>query len=168
MQRFITSAGVNGPSVQKLNSVEVNDSVSQMKALASFFVFLTAFATTQAQEAVRPSVASEFGKQITVQAEFVAKSNTYYAQNLVSEPYVLRVVSVDGRQLQQSVLIEYRLVTEKKERSKIERAGIVQTFEAYESLYQPAFSTPWLADGEQGMSFALVHLLYVRPPQKKG
>jgi hypothetical protein len=139
-----------------------------MKALASLLVFLTAFATTQAQEAVLPSVAPEFGKQVTVQAEFVAKSNTYYAQNLVSEPYVLRVVSVDGRHLPEPVLIEYRLLAEKKKRPKIERSGIVQTFEAYESLYQPAFASPWLAEGEQGMAFALIHVLNVRLPEKKG
>jgi len=139
-----------------------------MKAFASFLIFLTAFATTQAQETVRPSVASEFGKQITVQAEFVAKMNTYYAQNLVSEPYMLRVVAVDGRQLQQPVLIEYRLQGEKKKRAGIERLGKVQTFEAYESLYQPTVANPWLAEREQGMAFALIHVLNVRLPQKKG
>ena len=115
------------------------------------------------QECVRPVVATEFGKPVVVTAEFVAKSNTYYAQNLVPEAFTLKVIAVDGRRLKEAVLIEYKLEAGKKEAKKLERAGIVQEFEAYETLYQPAFAEPWLEEGEQGMSFCLHHLLHIRP-----
>jgi hypothetical protein len=139
-----------------------------MKALISLFSLVVAVAPTLAQEAIRPFVAPEFGKPVMVRAEFVPKSNTYYDQNIVSEPYTLKVVAVGGRELKEPVLIEYRLDAEKKTRVQIERPGTIQNFEAYESLFQPAMATPWLPEGEQGQSFALIHILYVRVPQKKG
>jgi hypothetical protein len=143
-----------------------------MKVLTLLILNLAALAaTTYAQEAIRPVVASEFGKPITIRAEFVAKPNTYYDQNIVSEPYSLKVVEVEGRELKQPVLIEYRFhrfQIGKRERDQIERPGIMQTFEAYESLYQPTMFTPWLPGGVQGGAFVLVHILYVRPSQKKG
>jgi len=115
------------------------------------------------QECVRPVVAAEFGKPVVVTAEFVAKSNTYYVQNLVPEAYTLKVIAVDGRRLKEAVLIEYKLDAGKTEAKKLERVGIVQKFEAYETLYQPDFAKPWLEEGEQGMGFALHHLLHIRP-----
>ena len=137
-----------------------------MKTLVSMFTFIIAIVTaSRAQEIVRPSVAASFGKQVVVHAEFVAKPNTYYAQNLVSEPYTLRVLAVDGLELREPVLIEYRLVTVSAQRSKIERLGGIQKFEAYETLYQPAIATPWLPEGEQGMRFVLVHVLNIRVPR---
>lgn len=114
------------------------------------------------QECVRPLVAGEFGNPVAVTAEFVAKPNTYYAQNIVKEPFLLRVISVDGRALKDVVVIEYLLEADSSEKKKLERAGIVQEFEAYETLYQPDFATPWLGEWEQGMSFALNHLLHIR------
>src|SRR4051794_28504851 len=53
------------------------------------------------QEMVRPRVAKEFGKPIVVKAEFVAKPNTYYHQNIVKEPFILKVIAVDGQRLEQ-------------------------------------------------------------------
>ena len=114
------------------------------------------------QESVRPCVAVEFGKPILVTCKFVAKPNTYYDQNWVSEPYTLKVISVNGQALKEAVLIEYKLVGDRKTIKGVEKAGTVREFEAYETLYQPHSSTPWLAEGEQGMSFYLNHLLHIR------
>lgn len=130
-------------------------------------LLMSAVPPAGAQEAIRPRVAAEFGQPVTVQAEFVAKSETYYAQNLVPEPYALKVIAVNGRSLKEPVLIEYKLQAGEKQRTKVERVGEVMTFEAYESVYQPAFANPWLGAGEQGMSFTLIHVLYVRPPDTK-
>lgn len=124
--------------------------------------------SARAQEVVRPIVASEFGKQITVKAEFVAKSNDYYSQNLVAEPYTLKVIAVNGKTMKEPIFIEYKLRVDEKARAKIERLGVITTFEAYESLYQPASSTPWLGEGEQGTSFALIHVLHIRPTIENG
>jgi len=139
-----------------------------MKALVTLVALFAPVVSILAQEVIRPSVATEFGKPVVVRAEFVAKSNTYYDQNIVSEPYTLKVLAVDGRELKQAVLIEYRLHEEKKMRAKIERPGSIQTFEGYESLYQPAMATPWLPEGMQGEDFTLVPILHVRLPKKKG
>ncbi|HWA26141.1 MAG TPA: hypothetical protein VG734_10795 [Lacunisphaera sp.] len=140
-----------------------------MKFLPSFFTIVAASAGYMpAQEAIRPAIASESGNPVVVQAEFVAKPNDYYSQNMVVEPYALKVVAVNGRALEQPVLMEYNLHLQGKERARIERRGSVATFEAYESLYQPGIATPWLADGQQGRAFALVHVLHIRPLRKKG
>jgi hypothetical protein len=140
-----------------------------MKTLTLCLVGIVALARfTQAQAVIRPFVAPEFGKQITVKAEFVPKSNDYYSQNMVREPYTLKVVAVNGRTLKEPVLIEYMLKADEKSRAKIEQPGIPVVLEAYETLYQPQMATPWLGELEQGTDFALIHLLYVRPPQKKG
>jgi hypothetical protein len=140
-----------------------------MNTLALLLVGLVALARfTQGQEVIRPVVAPEFGKQITVKAEFVPKSNTYHSQNLVREPYALKVVAVNGRTLKEPVLIEYTLQADGKDRARIEQLGTPMLLEAYETLYQPPGATPWLGEFEQGSGFGLVHLLYVRPPQKKG
>ena len=103
-----------------------------------------------------------------MKAEFVPKANTYYSQNIVREPYTLKAVAVNGRTLKEPVVIEYKLLVDEKSRAKIEQLGIPVVLEAYETLYQPPMATPWLGELEQGMDFALVHLLVVRPPQKKG
>ncbi len=136
--------------------------------IARCVLLLALISTASAQEVLRPIVSSEFGKPVTVQAEFVAKPNSYYSQNIVDKPYLLRVVAVDGKNLKDPVLIEYKLEAEGKKRAKLERPGAVTSFEAYESLYQPAFAMPWLAEGQQGMSFSLSHVLHIRLPGKKG
>ena len=115
------------------------------------------------QECVRPVVATEFGKPVMVTAEFVAKANTYYAQNLVPEAYTLKVIAVNGQRLKEAVLIEYKLEAGKKEKKELERAGVTLEFEAYETLYQPISATPWLGEGEQGEAFTLAHVLHIRP-----
>ena len=140
-----------------------------MKTLVSLlFALVVGTGALTAQESIRPIVSPEFGKPVTVRAEFVAKSNDYYSQNMVSAPYRLKVLAVDGRELKKPVLIEYNLRVEHEMRSKIERSGIISNFEAYESLYQPAMATPWLSDGEQGTSFALIHVLNIRPLHRNG
>jgi hypothetical protein len=140
-----------------------------MKSLTLLLVGLVALARfAQAQAVIRPVIAPEFGKQITVKAEFVAKSNDYHSQNMVREPYTLKVVAVNGRTLKEPVLIEYKLQLDGKARAKIEQLSTPMLLEAYETLYQPPGATPWLGELEQGSTFGLVHLLCVRPPQKKG
>ena len=44
-----------------------------------------------AQEMVRPIVAPKFGQPVVITGEFVDKPNDYYSQNMVPEPYSLRV-----------------------------------------------------------------------------
>ena len=106
-------------------------------------------------------------KPVIVTAEFVAKPKTYYNQNIVKEPFSLKVLSVDGRVLKEAVIIRYFLEADKKEERKLERIGLVQEFEAYETLRQPISATPWLGEREQGTGFYLEHLLHIRAMNKK-
>jgi hypothetical protein len=140
-----------------------------MKTFTYIFATLVAWvASPQAQAVVRPIVATEFGKPIVVRAEFVAKPNDYYSQNMVTEPYMLKVVAVNGQPLKEPVIIEYKLHADKGGAAKVEHRGTVVTFEAYESVYQPSTATPWLGAGEQGTTFALIHVLHVRPQRHEG
>ena len=131
----------------------------------SAFLILLWFAQLScfSQQGVRPVVATEFGKPVVVTAEFVAKTNDYYSQNIISEPFTLKVISVNGAKLKEPILIEYKLESGKKEEKRLEHAGVVYEFAAYETLYQPISATPWLGGGEQGEAFTLVHILHIRP-----
>ncbi|MCI5135911.1 MAG: hypothetical protein D3920_12755 [Candidatus Electrothrix sp. AW2] len=119
------------------------------------------------QECIRPFVADAFGKPVVVTAEFVAKSKSYYDQNIVREPFSLKVFSVNGRVLKEAVIIRYFLEADKKKERKLERAGLVQEFEAYETIRQPISATPWLRKWEQGTGFYLEHLLHIRAVNEK-
>lgn len=137
-----------------------------MRTLVLVLIAAVCGSVAHAQKTVRPCVASEFGKPVTVEVEFVAKPNTYYAQNVIAEPYALRVIAVNGRELGKPLLIEYRLLADETTKAQIEKPKNVRTFEAYESVYQPPMATPWLAEGEQGQAFALVHVLFLRLPRR--
>ena len=95
------------------------------------------------------------------------EANTYYDRNIVNEPFYLKVISVDGRVLKEAVFIQYFFEADKKDEKKLERVDVVQEFEAYETLYQPIFATPWLGELEQGSGFYLKHLLHIRAVNKK-
>src|SRR5690242_16600582 len=92
-----------------------------MKTFALLSLLWFATSSCFGQEAIRPLVAKEFGKPVVVNAEFVAKSNTYYEQNIVVEPFTLKVISVDGRRLKREVLIEYKFEAGMDEVKKLER-----------------------------------------------
>jgi hypothetical protein len=93
---------------------------------------------------------------------FVAKPNDYYSQNLISAPYLLRVDAVNGTKLSRPVDIEYVLEAMPAVVGALEKPGVHMEFEAYESVYQPRVASPWL-EGEQGMAFALLPILHIRP-----
>jgi hypothetical protein len=118
------------------------------------------------QEAVRPRVATEFGVPVTIQAEFIEKENSYYAQNMVPEPFALEVSAVNGVKLEKTVTIEYKFRATEEGRKHIEKTGTTVSLEAYESVYESPFGGPWLKKGEQGHNFALINRLYIRPIQK--
>jgi hypothetical protein len=120
-----------------------------------------------AQEVLRPVVAPKFGESVIIQAEFVAKPNDYYSQNIVPEPYILSVISVDGMKLKAPVLIEYMLEVGKKDHSQLERLGATFTFEAYETVHQTGRPGPWMEEMEQGRGFVLENLLHIRPVKRR-
>jgi len=142
-----------------------------MRTMLKLLPVLLCGVVCSAQEVIRPVVAKSFGAPCVVKAEFVAKDNSYYDQNMVSEPYTLKVTTVDGRPLKTAVLIAYRLEAKPSDAKKIRRTGVVLELEAYETLVQPINATPWLADPEtrlvkQGTAFSLEHVLHIRPLKK--
>jgi len=139
-----------------------------MKTILRMLFSIAAFTTnTFAQEVLRPIVAKQFGNPVTIQGKFVAKPNTYYAQNLVKESFILEVSTVDGAKLEKPVLIEYKIHMDDAERTRFEKNGSSITVEAYESVYEAPSGGPWLAEMEQGHPFSLINVLHIRPIQKK-
>ena len=138
---------------------------SLMKILC-LFALLACSLTCQAQEAIRPKVAPAFGRPVVVRAEFVSKPNDYRSQNIVSEPFNLKIIAVDGKALKHPVIIEYRLHLRDSDKKRIELLALPQTFEAYEFIYRPPQTGPWLEEGMQGSDFALVNILHIRLEQK--
>lgn len=131
-----------------------------MIAFAAACALLTSFA----QEAVRPRVAPAFGTIIKIEARFVAKAQTYHAQNIVKEPFALEVTTVNGKALPKPIQIEYQLEETDKAKTATEKPGAVQSFEAYETLYQPAMANPFLKPTDQQMPFVLISRLHLRRP----
>lgn len=60
------------------------------------------------RQVLSPAVAERFGEIVEIEAVFVAKPNTYHAQNMVDEPYFLRVERISGKAVDPPVTIEYR------------------------------------------------------------
>jgi hypothetical protein len=139
--------------------------VAMRTILSTMIAFLFLSLSSGAQEIIRPLVAPAFGKPAVVEAEFVMKPDTYYAQNIIKEPYQLKAYAVNSKLLKSPVLIEYTVWRGQAE--GFVKTGNRFTLEAYETLYQPSFSTPWLQEGEQGMAFSLMHRLVIRLPVAK-
>lgn len=91
-----------------------------------------------AREAIVPVVADKFGQVIEIEGEFAPKRNTYFEQNVVTEPSLLKVLAVDGRQLRDPVLIEYAI----ENGSEIEREGRFR-MRAYETIYTDGTPSGW-------------------------
>lgn len=118
--------------------------------------------TSFAQEAIKPVVARSFGEVITIEAQFIEKPNSYYAKNTIKEPFYLEVMVVNGKKLAQPVVIEYILHESGNEKVRIEKKGLIQKLEAYETLRQPVLANPFIKPGEQRTSFVLTHTLHIR------
>jgi hypothetical protein len=97
----------------------------------------------QNKEAVRPFIAEKFGKVITVEGVFVEKRQTYHDQNIVQEPYLLRVLAVDGKDLETPVTIEYLAGNGRVEN------GVKYRMKAYETVYTMGAPAGWNKEPSQ-------------------
>ena len=115
---------------------------------------------SEKKQKISPTFASQFGKVLTVEGAFVKKARTYHDQNIVKEPYKLKVFTVDGKALKRPVVIEYSLAEKQQPES-----GVTYRMRAYETLY--AFGTPegWSKTPQQ-FNYQLHYKLIVKGLQK--
>ncbi|QYY35626.1 hypothetical protein [Ruficoccus sp. ZRK36] len=80
-----------------------------MKTLLLSLLFVAGLISSSSADIteVKPRLLSAFGKVSKIEAYFVEKPDSYYAQNIVNEPFFLKVVAIDGQQLAEPVVIEY-------------------------------------------------------------
>lgn len=122
-------------------------------------VLLMVCSCALAKESISPMVGEKFGAVMTLEVEFVDKPNTYWAQNVVKEPWLAKVISVNNVKLGEPVVIEYRSETE----------GFVKdkryVLRGYEDIWRNGFPTGWSEEPEQ-FTYQIHHRLIldkVRP-----
>ena len=116
-------------------------------------VSLTSFGKKQS---IKPLVADQFGKIIAIEATFIEKPNDYHSQNIVKEPYLLSVVSVNGQKLSKPIIIEY---ISSPEIPKI-KTGQKYTLQAYETIYTWGEPRNWVEMSQ--FDYQIIHRLIIR------
>jgi hypothetical protein len=97
-------------------------------------------------EAIKPMVGSSFGKVMVVEVQFVEKENTYYQQNIVDEPWLAKVISINGTKLKEPVVIEY-LIRDDKEKKYANKQ--IYEFLAYEDIESIGTPHKWTEEAQQ-------------------
>jgi hypothetical protein len=92
-----------------------------------------------------------------IEAEFVAKSNTYHDQNLVKEPYLIYVTSVNGQSLEKPIVMEYQ----RDPATAAFRSGRRYHLKAYETIHAIGVPRGWSEYPEQ-IDYQVVHRLVVK------
>ena len=102
------------------------------------FLLLAPIALIAGEKTISPKVSESFGTKITIEATFTPKNRTYFEQNLIKTQYMLQVIKVNGKALNEPKRIEYRW----EEDASVEE-GKVYELEAYESLYPMGDPREW-------------------------
>lgn len=108
---------------------------------------------------IKPRVGPSFGEVFVATVEFVAKENSYIEQNIVKEPWLAKVISVNGVKLETPIVIEYAL-----------DAGTVTKgrnyeFKAYEDIYRLGSPRNWDDEIAQ-IDYHIRHRLLLKPIEK--
>jgi hypothetical protein len=124
-------------------------------------ILALSFDVTFAQgQVVKPRVGSSFGEVLTVEVEFVEKRRTYIEQNIVKEPWLAKVVSVNGVELETPVIIEYILI------EGTVNKGIKYSFLAFEDIYRLGSPRGWSEEVSQ-IDYHLRQRLFLKPLNQK-
>jgi hypothetical protein len=107
-------------------------------------------------EVIKPLVGSSFGEVFVAKVEFVEKGASYIEQNLIKQPWLAKVISVNGQTLDKPVVIEYSL-----EAGTVTK-GKVYEFKAYEDIYQLGTPRGWEERIAQ-IDYHIRHRLNLRP-----
>jgi hypothetical protein len=97
---------------------------------------------------------------LTVEVEFVEKRRTYIEQNIVKEPWLAKVVSVNGVELETPVIIEYILI------EGTVNKGIKYSFLAFEDIYRLGSPRGWSEEVSQ-IDYHLRQRLFLKPLNQK-
>ncbi|GAA5496334.1 hypothetical protein Rhal01_02517 [Rubritalea halochordaticola] len=120
---------------------------------------LTAYAdeTTPEKKGIIPAVSQQFGQVIEVKVVFVEKPNTYYAQNMVKASCYAKILEVNGKKLEQPVVLEYRCADVDF------KLGSQHTLTAYEDLQSSGVNREW--DGKiRQFNYGISHFIRLRNP----
>ena len=110
---------------------------------------------------IKPKVAQSFGEVVTVEVEFIEKENSFIEQNLIKEPWLAKVISVNGAILKDPVVIEYVLV----EGIEVKK-GQTRKFMAYEDIYKLGAPRGWNEEVAK-IDYPMCHRLFLNPPRNK-
>ena len=108
-----------------------------MKYLTFFLTLLTfTAATAKEKQSLTPKLSNRFGEIITATIEFVEKPKTYYAQNIVKAKSFAKVKAVNGKTLDEPIIMEYRCAGEFTQ-------GVTYTLKTYEDIESSGVNREW-------------------------
>jgi hypothetical protein len=127
--------------------------------ILTVFLFITVALNAYAErESVAPLIGSHFGEIVMIEAEFIAKPNTFRDQNIVSEPFLLSIYAVNGRVLKEPVVMEYDADTGMAGLESGKRYRLT----AYETLSTEGYPRGWKEEASQ-FEYRLIHRIVIRP-----
>ncbi len=100
-------------------------------------------------QAIKPLVGSSFGEVFVITVEFVEKGKSYYQQNIVKEPWLSKVISINGVELKEPIVIEYLLVEDTATKGKNYAKGKKYEFMAYEDIETMGTPQNWEDENSQ-------------------
>lgn len=113
-----------------------------------------------AKESLTLKLSDKFGEVFNVTIEFVEKPKTYYAQNIVKAKWFAKVKAVNGKALEEPMVMEYRSHEENFKK------GSTVTLRAYEDIESSGVNREW--DGVVRQSnYGISHFIHVRIPKEK-
>jgi hypothetical protein len=134
------------------------------KIILLLISFIPLFHCLAENKTVSPIIAPAFGKVITIEAKFIEKPNTYTAQNLFKEAFLIEVISVDGKKLKKPLSIEYTLGVPVKSDFKPTKNKIYKLL-AYETIYSFGQPRKWKKFPAQ-FDYSIYHKLIIKPKEK--
>jgi len=124
---------------------------------ATFISLLFASSDLFGAEPVKPLIGDQFGQVLTLEVEFVDKSNSYFDQNIAEAQWNAKVFKIDGKVLDSPIVFEYR--AEKDDFQK----GVRYQLQGYEEIY--SLGTPKAWDPMTQINYHIRHRLHLRVPQ---
>lgn len=82
-------------------------------------VLMAAALSGPAGEIIKPFLGETFGQVLRLEIEFVEKPNCYYEQNIIEEPFMAKVLSVNGKKLKPPISIQYKTAVKNLKKGKI-------------------------------------------------
>ena len=123
----------------------------------SFALALLIGTVSGKDQVIRPLVGPSFGQVCVVEVEFVEKENSYIEQNIIKEPWLAKVITVNGQKLESPVVIEYRL-----EAGSTVTKGKKYEFKAYEDIYKLGSPRGWDEMVAQ-IDYHIRHRIFLKP-----